>query len=175
MVSSAKTVAVGVILAWGIASLASAEIFETTTTGSPNVKSIHVLSFAPEGVLLIGDGTGSQIFAVRTGDVSPRGTLEGKIEGIDAKMAGRLGTTSDGIEIIDFAVRNEDLACQTFRFLFEVVEPLVQQFWGGSIMDYAGEWDDVTVSEDYLEQQLDRCNIGITPPIRGVLDRIYGE
>ena len=77
--------------------------------------------------------------------------------------------------IIHFAVPNEDLSRQTFRFLFEVVEPLTQEFWGESIMDYASEWDEVTVSEGYLEEQLDRCQIGITPPIRAVLDRIYGE
>src|SRR5438445_12108191 len=36
--------------------------------GSPAVQSIEAISFAPEGVLLIGDGRGKQVVAVDTGD-----------------------------------------------------------------------------------------------------------
>jgi hypothetical protein len=63
-----------------------------------------VLGFAPEGVLLIGDGTGSQLFAIATGDTRPSGTLAEKIPAIDEKLAARLGASPKGIEIIDLAV-----------------------------------------------------------------------
>ncbi len=83
---------------------AEAKVFNKTTTGKPGIKSIQVIGFAPEGVLLIGDGAGSQIFAIQTGDTHPQGSLTEKIEKIDEKLAGRLGTTPKGIEIIDLAV-----------------------------------------------------------------------
>ena len=88
----------------GVSTNLQAKVLQTTTKGQPEIKSIQAISFASDGVLLIGDGTGSQIFAIKTGDVSKSGTLKSKIENIDAKIAGRLGTKADGIEIIDFAV-----------------------------------------------------------------------
>jgi hypothetical protein len=72
--------------------------------------------------------------------------------------------------IIHFAVPNQDFASETLQFLFQVMEPLVRRFWGKSILPYAGEWDDVTVAEGYLEEQLLRCNIEITPELRAALD-----
>jgi hypothetical protein len=72
--------------------------------------------------------------------------------------------------IIHFAVPNHDFACETFKFLFQVIEPLVRDFWDESILPYAGKWDDVTVSEGYLEEQLRRCGIEITPELRAALD-----
>jgi len=80
------------------------QVVKETKTGTPPIKSINVLSFAPEGVLLIGDGSGSQIVVIETGDDSARPKLKQPIADIDAKMAARLGTKSDGIEIIDMAV-----------------------------------------------------------------------
>ncbi len=87
-----------------LAASAEAKVLDKTVSGKPELKSINALGFAPEGVLLIGDGTGSQIIAIETGDKQPAGTLSEKIAGIDEKLAGRLGTTSKGIEIIDLAV-----------------------------------------------------------------------
>jgi hypothetical protein len=87
-----------------LAASANAKVLDKTATGKPELKSINALGFAPEGVLLIGDGTGSQIVAVETGDTKAAGTLSEKIAGIDEKLSGKLGTTSKGIEIIDLAV-----------------------------------------------------------------------
>ena len=42
------------------------KVIQKTQQGNPQLKSINVISFAPEGVLLIGDGRGSQIIAVET-------------------------------------------------------------------------------------------------------------
>lgn len=80
------------------------EVFKQTTKGTPEVGSIDVLGFAPQGVLLIGDGRGSQILAVQTGDVKSAGSLPAKIDAIDAKLSARVGTDPKGIEIIDLAV-----------------------------------------------------------------------
>ena len=75
-----------------------------TTKGNPALKAIHVISFAPQGVLLIGDGQGSQVVAVRTGDLASAKPLAKAIPGIDAKLAGVIGAKANGIEILDLAV-----------------------------------------------------------------------
>ncbi len=79
-------------------------VLKDTETGKPDIQSINAISFADEGVLLIGDGRGSQIFAIQTGDTSAKGGLQKAIPAIDAKMAAHLGAKADGIEIIDMAV-----------------------------------------------------------------------
>ncbi len=40
--------------------------------GPPEVRSISALAFAPEGVLLVGDGKGGAIFALDLADKAPR-------------------------------------------------------------------------------------------------------
>ena len=86
---------------------ASAKVLDKTTHGRPAFGSIEVLAFAPEGVLLIGDGRNSQVFAVATGDTimakvsKPFAT---KVEGLGQKLGETLGTDSDGLEILDMAV-----------------------------------------------------------------------
>jgi hypothetical protein len=94
----------GLLVATADVAMADAKVFNKTTAGKPAIKSINCLGFAPEGVLLIGDGAGSQLFAVQTGDTKPAETLAEKITGIDEKLAGRLGVSPKGIEIIDLAV-----------------------------------------------------------------------
>ena len=80
------------------------QVLSKTTQGNPTLKAIDVISFAPHGVLLIGDGQGSQVVAVRTGDLSPAKPLSKAILAIDAKLAGVIGTKADDIEILDLAV-----------------------------------------------------------------------
>jgi hypothetical protein len=82
----------------------TAEVLRKTTTGSPQLKSINVIEFAPGGVLLVGDGTASQILAVQTGDTTAVKKLKATIEDIAAKLAASMGTTAKGIEIVDLAV-----------------------------------------------------------------------
>lgn len=72
--------------------------------GKLPLKSISVLSFGPDGLLLIGDGQGTQILAVDTGDTKQQKLDFAQIEDIDTQLAGRLGTTPKGIEILDLAV-----------------------------------------------------------------------
>src|SRR5262245_58804228 len=87
-----------------VLSAADAAVLNKTTAGKPAVKSINSLSFAPEGVLLIGDGAGSQIFAIETGDTKSGEGLVQKITGINEKLAGHLGASPKNIEIIDLTV-----------------------------------------------------------------------
>jgi len=85
------------------ASTVEAKVFEASTHGTPEVKSIEVIGFGPEGTLLIGDGRGSAIFAIATGE-KPSQAAPAKIEGITAKLAAAIGAKADGLEILDLAV-----------------------------------------------------------------------
>jgi hypothetical protein len=87
-----------------IAASAHAAVLGRSTTGKPALKRIDVIEFAPEGVLLLGDGAGAQIFAVQIDDKPGAARLPAKIAGINAKLAAKIGTKPDGIEILDFAV-----------------------------------------------------------------------
>ena len=68
--------------------------------------------------------------------------------------------------IMHFAAPAEDWSTLTMEFLFQVVEPMVHEFWGESIIAYAPLWDEVTVAEGYLEKRLKRSGIEITQSMR---------
>jgi hypothetical protein len=89
------------------ASAQAGAVIGEAATGNPGLRSIQVLSFAPEGVLLVGDGAGSQIVAIETGDTTPGEALATPIENFRAKLAGHFGAKSDGIEILDIAANPE--------------------------------------------------------------------
>ena len=80
------------------------KVIEKASTGSPELKSINVINFAPEGVLLIGDGRGGQIVAVETGDTKWQTGEFKTLVNIDHQLAARIGAPPKGIEIIDMAV-----------------------------------------------------------------------
>jgi len=86
------------------AAAAHAAVLEDPAQGTPEIKSINVISFAPEGVLLIGDGRGSQVIAVATGDTKKGQGLVKPIDGIAAALAETIGAKLKDIEIIDLAV-----------------------------------------------------------------------
>lgn len=75
-----------------------------TISGTPQLKSIEKIRFGPQGLLLIGDGRGSQVLVVETGDTAAKPTLKANIEEFDEKVAGRLGTMAKNIKIVDLAV-----------------------------------------------------------------------
>jgi hypothetical protein len=77
---------------------------KSTVSGKPELKAIDVISFGPDGVLFIGDGRGAQVVAVDTGDTTQKASMRTAIEKIDEKLAGRIGTTPKGIEILHLAV-----------------------------------------------------------------------
>lgn len=72
--------------------------------GKAPLKRIDVIEFAPENVLLIGDGTGSQIIAVQTNDKASAAALPAKIENLNEKLAAKVGAKAEGIELLDMAV-----------------------------------------------------------------------
>lgn len=58
---------------------------------------------------------------------------------------------------------------EPMKFLFEVMEPLVQGFWNESIIPYAAEWDEVLL-DGHLEDMLVQSKVEITPELRAALD-----
>jgi hypothetical protein len=87
--------------------LAGEKVIKTATQGDPKIKSIDAISFAPGGVLLIGDGSGSQIVAIASKDTKPQKWTRTEIANIKDELAGRLGTTGKAIEIKKLAVNPE--------------------------------------------------------------------
>lgn len=76
--------------------------------GSPKLKSIGPITFAPQSILLIGDPQASSIVAIATEDKSSGSASEKlSVEKIDEKIAALLGTTPKGILINDMAVNPE--------------------------------------------------------------------
>jgi hypothetical protein len=88
----------------GALALMAAVVAADLKEGSPDIKSAGSLSFAPDGVLLIGDSTGGAIFAVDTGDKTAGSGAGPKVEGIDQKVAALLGTDAKQVLINDVAV-----------------------------------------------------------------------
>lgn len=86
-----------------LVSSAQAKVFEISTHGRPDVKSIEVIGFGPEGTLLVGDGRGAAIFVVATNE-QPSQAAPAKVAGIAAKLAASVGAPADGLEILDLAV-----------------------------------------------------------------------
>jgi hypothetical protein len=79
-------------------------VFKSTQSGDPKIQSIDVIRFGPQGLLLIGDGKGSQVVAVDTGDTTLKTWSAPAIEHIDEQLAGRLGVTAKALEIANLAV-----------------------------------------------------------------------
>lgn len=73
-------------------------------TGNPGLKSVGVINFGPQGILLIADPQGAAIVAVETGDTGPFVKLKQRIEDVYPLAAGVLGTPNDGVQIVDMAV-----------------------------------------------------------------------
>jgi len=101
-----RTPLLGVValLALAAPAFGQASVLKSTAKGNPGVKSITAIAFAPGGVLLIGDAQGGQIVAIDTGDTAAKQWTTPAIKQIDEKLAGRLGTTAKGIQIVKMAV-----------------------------------------------------------------------
>ncbi len=86
----------------------AAELTEGMKKGKPDLQSVGALTFAPQGILLVGDSKGAAVFAIATDDKSagsPAGALS--VEKLDEKIAALLGTTPKSILIHDMAVNPE--------------------------------------------------------------------
>ena len=86
--------------------LAESRLIEKSVEGNPALKSINTISFAPGGILLIGDGASARIVAIDTSHVEQH-PFSGEIRGFEKQIADRIGSKPDGIEILDIAVNPE--------------------------------------------------------------------
>ena len=92
-------------LALALALPAVAQAAGGMSTGTPDIKFAGPLTFGPHGVLFVGDPTSAAVFAIETKD--SQGIANAKavnVEGLDAKVAALLGTTTTDIAINDLAV-----------------------------------------------------------------------
>jgi hypothetical protein len=74
-------------------------------TGKPDIQSAGPLTFGPDGVLFVGDPKGAALFAIAIPSPKTEGGATLKVEGIDAKIAGLLGTKAADLLINDMAVQ----------------------------------------------------------------------
>lgn len=85
--------------------MAASPLKSAFSVGTPDVKSMGTMTFGPEGVLLIGDSQSGAVFAIEMVDEEPARDAESiEVQGIDAKIAAMLGTTTEDIQILDMAV-----------------------------------------------------------------------
>src|SRR5260370_35292399 len=68
------------------AAAARADLTESLKKGTPDLKSIGALAFAPDGLLFLGDPQGGAIFAIDTGDKTAGSNSALKVEGLDGKI-----------------------------------------------------------------------------------------
>ncbi len=95
---------VGVAVLTAGQAVADSKGLAKTTKGSPEIGRIDVLSFAPGGVLLIGDGAKRQVVAVDTKDTNGSTESFKTIPHLNKELAGRLGVKAGDIEVIDMVV-----------------------------------------------------------------------
>lgn len=105
--------------------------------GKPELKSMGPLAFGPEGILLVADTKAAAVVAIATGDTtSAKDAKAVKVEGINQKIAGLLGTSADQILISDMVVnpisRNAYIAVSRGRGP-EAVPVLVRVKSGGEL------------------------------------------
>ncbi|MDB5437712.1 MAG: hypothetical protein JWM33_139 [Caulobacteraceae bacterium] len=68
------------------------------------LKSASAISFAPNGVLLVGDSLSSAVYAFPTNDTRSVGTGAVRIDDLSGKAAALLGVSADQVSITDLAV-----------------------------------------------------------------------
>jgi hypothetical protein len=93
------------VLLAGVANAADKKLTASLKKGTPDLKQAGPIAFAPEGILLVGDSLGAAVFAIDTGE-RPAKSAEGdlKVEGINEKIAGQLGTEAKQVRINGLAV-----------------------------------------------------------------------
>jgi|ERR1041384_2999777 hypothetical protein len=63
--------------------------------------------------------------------------------------------------IVHFSVPERDLSEETYRFAFEVMQPMLNDFWQENILEYIPDFDQPV---EYVEEALDRLNITYQQP-----------
>jgi len=83
----------------------NAAAVDSLKSGTPEPKSVGVMTFGPEGILFVADATAGEIYAIATDDTKASEAKEGvKIANLNEKLASLLGIEADKIKINDMAV-----------------------------------------------------------------------
>ena len=86
-------------------SVAAADPTTGMQMGKVDLKSAGPLAFGPDGILLVGDPIGAQIFAIATGDTKPvKSAPTADLPSLNEKIAAHLGSSADQILVNDMAV-----------------------------------------------------------------------
>lgn len=81
------------------------DLTSSLKAGTVELKSAGPLAFGPQGILFVGDPMAASIYAIDTGDrTATKDTTLPKVEGIDDKIAQKLGTEAKEIQVKDLAV-----------------------------------------------------------------------
>ena len=56
-----------------------------------------------------------------------------------------------------------EASTETLKFALEVLDHIVHDFWGESLICYSECWDDAIISDGYLREQIERLNIQVHP------------
>ena len=70
--------------------------------GKPKIQSIDVISFSPDGVLLVGDGKSAQVVLIDTKEKEVQ-KWTAQVADLKGKIAQKLGITAKDLEMIHFA------------------------------------------------------------------------
>lgn len=62
-----------------------------------------------------------------------------------------------------YAAPDCEASTETLKFALEVLDYVVQDFWGESLIYYSQEWDDAIISDGYLQEQMELLNIQVHP------------
>ena len=90
---------------FSLIAMAKPDLRDAFEFGSPNIESIHAITFGPEGILFIGDSKSATIFALDTKDViSNVDAKDIDVKNIDELISKALGTEVDNIVIQDMAI-----------------------------------------------------------------------
>jgi len=80
-------------------------VIQAAEKGAPDLKSAGPLAFGPDGVLFVGDTKAATLFAIETGDKKGEpAKVELNIEGLNKKVADKLGGSTSEVQINDLAV-----------------------------------------------------------------------
>jgi len=105
------------------------------TGGALQLKSAGPLAFGPDGILFVGDSAGGQVVAIDTQDRKPAKAAPINIDGIDAKIAAKVGVARDQIVINDIKVNpiSKDVYISAARGRGPDAMPLIVRVRGGHI------------------------------------------
>jgi len=67
--------------------------------------------------------------------------------------------------IAHFAIPDSDVEDETIRYAFQVLDPLIGDFWNETLVPYAEVWDEEIAIEGYLGECLEQLSIEPPNPI----------